>query len=131
MYPLVLCSLRVEVMEDIWYLSAVVMAAGSSTDVYYTVPSFQADCMFSWVGGERVYKCANSVHYVASFLQEILLFAAISDLKDGGGKKWQHLTQSPSCCVLGDLLTAGLQMHLYSFFLVLPTADSQRSGERI
>lgn len=48
------------------------MAAGSSTTVYYTVPSFQGACMSSWVGGERVYKCANSARYVTSFLQEIL-----------------------------------------------------------
>lgn len=34
-------------------------------------------------------------------------------------------------CVGGDLLTSGLQMHLYLFFLLLATPDPQRSGERI
>lgn len=79
---LLLHSLNIESMDDTWYLFSVVMAAGSSTEVYYTVPPFQGDCMFSWVGGEQVYKCANSAHYIASSLQEILLFAAITDLKD-------------------------------------------------
>lgn len=127
---LVLHGLKVESVEDIWYLF-LVMAAGSSTDVYYTVSSFQGDRMFSWVGGKRVYECANSAHYIASSLQEILLFAAISDLKDGNGKNGNLLLNLLPVVCWGDLLTSGLQVHLYLFFLLLATPDLQRSGERI
>lgn len=126
----VLYGLKVESVEDIWYLF-LVMAAGSSTDVYYTVSSFQGDCVFSWVGGKQVYECASSARYIASSLQEILLFAAISDLKDGNGKNGNLLLDLLPVVCWGDLLTSGLQMHLYLFFLLLAAPDLQRSRERI
>lgn len=60
----------------------------------------QIVCSLGWVG-KRVYKCANSAHYVASFLQEIL-FAAISDLKDGNGEKATSYSVSFLLCVGGS-----------------------------
>lgn len=120
----VLYGLKVESVEDIWYLF-LVMAAGSSTDVYYTVSSFQGDCVFSWVGGKQVYECASSARYIASSLQEILLFAAISDLKDGNGKNGNLLLDllPVVCWGSADLRTSN------AFVLVFSPPGCTRSAK--
>lgn len=69
---LVLCGLSIESVDYIWDLFPVVLAAGSSMEVHYAASSFQAACVFSGVGGDPVYKCANAAHRITGSLQEIV-----------------------------------------------------------
>lgn len=110
-------------VEGIWHLFSLLGYQLAAAPMFVILPSFQGAWMFSWVGGEWVYKCTNSAHYITSSLWEMLQLLVI----------WKMATAYSASFLLcwEDLLILGLQVHWYSVLHLLATPDLQKSRKEL